>query len=345
MSGMNPHVGVPTHARGRRAPLALAAGLLLTLLGASLFAGLAGAEPSAAARGGTASTLSTPPTEAEVKAWEASFLADESNAAPLARSEPASKVPGRRLFPQNKVVALYGAAGGFGVLGRKNLKQAARKLRKQVVPYRRHDRERIVKAFDLVAVVVTECSGRRDKCRTRVSDSVIRRYLSKIRDLNGRLILDIQPGRANVLDEIKHLRPFLRQPNVDVAIDAEWNVGEHGEPGEDLGSIRATRLNRATKMIRKIVNHHDLPPKLMIVHQFRRDSVKNRTNLHRPDKVDVTINYDGIGSPKAKRSGYRNISSGRLFNGFSLFYQLDDHLMRPQAVLGLSPKPDYVMYQ
>lgn len=345
MSMVYPHAGVPGRAHGGRPRLVVAAlAVFAAILGAAMLAGLAGAQEPAQPTGGTGSTLAQPPTEDEVKAWEASFLQREAKAAPVPEV-PASKSPGRRLFPQNKVVALYGAAGGFGVLGRKSLKGAAKKLRRQVIPYRKHDRERIVKAFDLVAVVVTQCSGRRDECRTRVGKGVIRRYLHKIRDLHGRLILDIQPGRANVLDEIRHLRPFIRQPNVDVAIDAEWNVRGHGEPGEDVGSIRATRVNRASKMIRGIVKKHDLPPKLLIIHQFRRGSVKNRTNLHRPDKVDVTINFDGIGSPKAKRGGYRNISSGRLFNGFSLFYQLDDHLMRPQAVLGLSPKPDYVMYQ
>ena len=48
--------------------------------------------------------------------------------------------------------------------------------------------------------------------------------------------------------------------------------------------------------------------------------------------MDVTLNYDGIGSPSAKRTGYRRLSTERLFDGFSLFYKLDD---RPHAALGV----------
>ena len=94
--------------------------------------------------------------------------------------------------------------------------------------------------------------------------------------MDGRLILDIQPGRANVLDEMNHLKGFLNEPDVDVALDAEWNVGPRGEPGQDLGSLSAKKINKATTKLRKIVNNHDLPPKLLIVHQFREDSVKGR---------------------------------------------------------------------
>ncbi len=287
-----------------------------------------------------------PPSAAEVKSWEAQFLAsnDGKPAAGLGPAPKASKA-GVRLFPQNRVVSLYGAAGGFGVLGRRSLNGAATKLRDQVKPYRRHSAKPVIPAFDLVAVIATQCGGRRDKCRVRVSDSIISRYLNKVRKLGGRLILDIQPGRSNVLNEIKHLRPFIRKPDVDVAIDAEWSVGRHEEPGQDAGSIQASRLNRAIKAIRKIQKQNDLSPKLLIVHQFSSGSVKHRSRVNTPSKVDVTINFDGIGSPAAKRAGYANIHSPRLFNGFSLFYKLDSNLMKPSGVLRLGPKPHYVMYQ
>ncbi len=48
---------------------------------------------------------------------------------------------------------------------------------------------------------------------------------------------------------------------------------------------------------------------------------------------------------RAKRSGYRSLSAPQLFNGFCLFYRLDRGLMSPPSVLGLDPRPDYVLYQ
>ncbi len=333
-----------TRVHPRARTLGLAASLAVVCMAGALAAGSVAAEGIGA--GGTSSPLADPPTAAEAEAWEQDFEAREpavgDKAAPPALD---GKAPGGRLFPNVKVLSLYGAAGGFGIIGRKSLNGAAKKLRKQVKPYRERSRERVVKAFDLVSVVATSCSGRNDKCRSRVSKDTIRRYHKKIREINGRLILDIQPGRANVLDEIDHLRNFIRKPDVDVALDAEWNVGPHGTPGEDLGSLHASEINRSAKMLKRIIDNHDLPTKALIVHQFRKDSVKAESKIERPGSVDVTLNFDGIGNPSAKRAGYKRLSFKGLFNGFSLFYELDTNLMSPGQVLGLRPEPDYVMYQ
>jgi hypothetical protein len=342
VSGRSQRAGARTRSGVRRArvPLAAASAFALCVAAAMIASGpaSAGSAPASAAR-------PEPPTAAEARAWEERFLRGEGPAAARLAAPASAKRAGRRLFPQNRVLSLYGAAGGFGVLGRKSLEGASRKLREQLGPYRKRSRKPVISAFDLVAVIATRCEDRRDKCRVRVSEKTIDRYLQGIRALNGRLILDIQPGRASVLDEIDHLKPFLREPDVDVAIDAEWTVGRSEHPGEDQGTIRAERINEAIAKIRGIQKRHDLPPKLLVIHQFQRESVKHRPQIKRPDAVDVTINFDGIGSPPAKRAGYRTISTSRFFNGFSLFYRLDQDLMSPQAVLGLEPSPHYVMYQ
>jgi len=321
--------------RSRRTALALAAAILAACVAAGATAGAGAAGPSARFE---------PPTREEAQRWERQFLREEG-AARAAAPAPAAKLKGKRLFPNVRVVSVYGAAKGFGLIGRKSVKGAAKKLKKQVKPYREHSHKRVVPAFDLVAVIATGCSGRRDKCRVRVNDGVIQRYLDKIRQVGGRLILDIQPARADPVQEIKHYRNFIRQPNVDVAIDAEWNVKRREEPGQDLGSVSAKLLNRASNAIDNIIDGNGLPPKLLIVHQFRQDSVHNKKRIDRRRKVDTTLNYDGIGGRAAKKAGYRSLSSKRLFNGFSLFYKLDKNLMKPRGVLKLEPKPDYVMYQ
>ena len=41
---------------------------------------------------------------------------------------------------------------------------------------------------------------------------------------------------SNVLNEIEHRRDLIGEPDVDVAIDPEWNVGRHGSPGETEGA-------------------------------------------------------------------------------------------------------------
>jgi hypothetical protein len=304
-------------------------------------AGVAGAHGGGATAHGVTAPNPVPPTRAEVAA------ANRRYADYAAKSAPASVDKGRRgLFPSNRVVALYGSAHpGFGALGRKTAKDAKRKVRHQAVPYREKGNRPVIPAFDLVATVATQCERRHDKCRTRLSNSTVSKYLDTIRALNGRLILDIQPARSTFLDEVKHWHDFLLKPDVGVGLDPEWNVGPHGDPGETVGKVSAKKLNAISKKLQRMAREHHLPDKPMIVHQFRKGSIHHRGAVKLRKKVDVTLNFDGIGSKQAKKNGYKRLLKPPLFNGFSLFYKLDSGLMTPGQVLNLKPKPDYVMYQ
>jgi hypothetical protein len=244
------------------------------------------------------------------------------------------------------VVALYGIPGdGHSVIGRKSVRGAKRKLREEARRFDGAGGRDVVPAFDLVSVVATSCSSRRDLCRTRQDDRVIRRYLMAARAMGGRLILDIQPGRSTFLDEIRALREWVVRRDVDVALDPEWNVGPHGEPGVDTGSVRAGELNEASRYLQHLINRRGLPAKLMVVHQFTKDNVRHRGEIRRRADVDVTLDFDGIGSPSAKASGYSSLSRPSLFNGIMLFYRLDTNLMSRRQVLRLDPEPDFVAYQ
>jgi hypothetical protein len=258
----------------------------------------------------------------------------------------AAKRAGRRGFPKQRIVALYGSAHpGFGELGRKTPNKAQQRVKKQAVPYKRRGNRPVVRGFDLVATVAVHCERHRDKCRRRISDDTVKKYLDKIRELDGVLILDIQPGRSTFLDEIRHWRHFLAKPDVGVGLDPEWNVGPHGHPGQDAGSTNAKTLNNVSARLKRIAHNNHLPDKLMIVHQFRRGSIRHRGQLKERNRVDFTLNFDGIGRKRPKKSGYQSLQHPPLWNGFSLFYNLDTNLMTPAEVMRLKPKPDYVMYQ
>lgn len=253
---------------------------------------------------------------------------------------------GQRLFPRNRVVALYGAPQlGATIIGRKSVRGAKRRLRRQALAYEGGARRPVVPAFDLIGTIATSSRGPDRKYRSRQSDEVIRAYLRRARSLDGRLILDIQPGRASFLEEVRAHRRWLREPDVDVALDAEWNVGRRGIPGRTEGSVGARQLNRVAAFLRDLVAEQGLPPKLMIVHQFRRGSLKRPRKIRQRPGVQTTLDFDGIGTPAAKRSGYRSLAVPGLFNGFALFYRLDTRLMRPRAVIRLDPPALFVMYQ
>jgi hypothetical protein len=250
------------------------------------------------------------------------------------------------LFPERRVVAFYGAPQLRATeLGKRKPRGAAKRLVRQARPYARQGDRKVIRAFDLIGTIATADRGGDGKYRTRQPDAVIASFLDEIRKRKGRLVLDIQPGRSSVIEELRAHKKWIRQSDVDVAIDPEWNVGKRGVPGRTDGSIRARELNRAGRWMQKQIAARDLPPKALIVHQFREGSVRGRKKLRHFEGVAMTLNFDGIGSRKAKKTGYRNLAQKGIFNGFSLFYALDRGLMEPRAVLRLDPAVDYVMYQ
>ncbi len=339
--------------RGHRRPLWRT---LVAMVAAAAFAGvsLAGLAGARAGEEGGLGPRPDPLSRGEVEAAIDRALATERAALrrgsvnrglPPGKRAAAFKGVRRSLFPRNRVVSLYGLPGGFGALGRKSARGARRRLAKQAHDYRRRGKRPVIRAFDMVATVPTDCSGRRDKCRFRVPDRLVRRYLREVRRFNGRLLLDIGLGRSTYMKEFEHWRNLLLEPDVGIAIDPEWDVGPHGEPGETVGSSRARQVNRLSHRMQHLIEEHRLPSKLLVIHQFRHTSVRNDDDIRRRAKVDITLNFDGIGAPPPKRSGYRRLAERRLFNGFSLFYQLDSNLMSPRQVLRLRPRVDYVMYQ
>jgi hypothetical protein len=231
------------------------------------------------------------------------------------------------------------------IVGRKTPSAAASKLLSQAGAYEGTKRRPVIPAFDLIAVIATSSRGADRKYRVRQDPFVISTYLEQARAIGARLMLDIQPGRANVVAEVRALEPWLVQPDVDLSIDPEWNVGRKGVPGRTQGSIRARKLNRVSNELQELIDANALPPKLLVVHQFRKRSVRKRRRVAQRPDVGVTLNFDGIGKPSPKKAGYEQLSSPKLFNGFSLFYRLDRKLMKPPAVLRLEPEADFILYQ
>lgn len=318
---------------GRLPRVGLAALGVLALLALALLAPAARARPA-------------PPTPAELERATERFLADREAKARAGPSTEPPPAPAPAPLPDNRVLALYGAPQlTRTIVGSKSPPAAARKLVRQSAAYEGDGLRPVIPAFDLVAVIATAGAGADGKYRSRQDEAVIATYLEQARAVGARLILDIQPGRSTFRTELRALRPWLLQPDVDVALDPEWNVGRRGVPGRTAGSVGARTVNRVARSLSQTIAASGLPPKLLLVHQFRKGSIRGRGRIAAPPGVQAVLNYDGIGIPRAKQAGYAELSTPDLFNGFSLFYRLDEPLMQTDAVLGLVPEPDFLLYQ
>lgn len=292
------------------------------------------------------------------------FIRDESNSSPTpasagggtvgqaAKPKPPTELPGggRRIFPDRRVVAFYGnpAAAELGVLGIGKPSEMMAKLRRQAKPYARKTRP-ILPALELISSIAANAPGRDGRYINHVPAKIINRYLRAARKAKALLVLDIQPGHADFMSETVRLRRWLKEPDVGLAIDPEWHT-PGVVPGTQLGSTTAADVNRVTRYVAKIVRQYRLPQKLFIIHQFTQGMVRNKSQLHTPPELAVTMNVDGFGTRSGKLSKYKDFTRKRnrppgTHVGFKLFYREDTNLYTPKEVMALKPRPDLVMYE
>jgi hypothetical protein len=206
----------------------------------------------------------------------------------------------------------------------------------------------VLPAFELISTVVQRDAGDDGDYGMRQSARTIRRYLRAARREGMLLILDIQPGRAPFMREVRALEPFLAQPDVSLALDPEWSMAPGELPGQQIGSTDAATVNEVSAYLSGIVRRRGLPQKLLVVHRFTEDMIENEAALRRHPGVALVVNVDGFGDQPNKVSKYRSFTRGRRrdgHHGFKLFYEEDTNLMRPRQVLRLRPAPDLIVYE
>jgi transcriptional regulator with XRE-family HTH domain len=262
---------------------------------------------------------------------------------------PARQLPrgGRTIFPNYRIVAFYGSpeTSRLGILGI-GPDQAAKRLLKQAGSYRGGHKP-VLPAFEVIATVALGHPGDDGMYRRRVSPQAIRNYLNVARKNKIYTILDIQPGRSTFMSEVRVYEQFLKEPDVGLALDAEWHVGAHGIPGQVLGSVDAKSVNQVINYLADLVKRNNLPQKLLVIHRFTDDMIRNKDKIKTPSQVAVTLDVDGFGEKAAKYVKYQSYVSEEdgVYHGIKLYFQQDTDLMSPDDVLYLAPQPDLIVYQ
>ncbi|MBU1079568.1 MAG: hypothetical protein KKB59_03685, partial [Spirochaetes bacterium] len=186
-----------------------------------------------------------------------------------------------------------------------------------------------------------------------LSRSVVESYIAFAAERGWLVFLDHQIGKYGVEDSVRSMLPYLKYPNVHLAIDPEWRTLR---PMQEIGSITAAELNESQRIVDEYLRENGLPGiRMLVVHQFTpsmiRDSAKVRAGF---DRVVLVHTADGFGPPALKRNTYAsNARSATMpVKGFKLFFESkvegagwDKPLMRPEEVISLDPMPLVVMYQ
>jgi hypothetical protein len=269
--------------------------------------------------------------------------------APAAAAGPELPRGGRQIFPRHRVVAYYGnpADDQLGILGIGPPELAGRRLLRQAKAYERPARP-VLPAMELLAVVANAHPGDDGLYRRQETHAVIRRYLRAARRIKALLLLDIQPGRADFMDEAVRLERWLREPDVGLALDPEWHVAAPQVPGDVIGSVEAGKVLEVAQWLDELTAREHLPQKLFVIHQFTEDMVRDKQLLQPQKHLATVLNADGFGSQAVKIAKYRAFSAQApwTFDGFKLFYEEDGALlMKPSRVLRLRPSPDVIVYE
>lgn len=259
------------------------------------------------------------------------------------------------IFPFNRVVAYYGNmySKQMGALGEYPPKEMWSKLKEEMKKWEEADPETpVIAGIHYIAVTAQLDPMKDGKHRLRMPTSQIDSALTIARMGNAITFLDIQVAMSSVETEVPLLEEYLLRPDVHLGIDPEFSMKDGSKPGKKIGSFDAADINYCTQYLANLVQTHNLPPKILIVHRFTQGMVKNYQNIKLRPEVQIVMDMDGWGAPELKHSTYQRYiyKEPVQFTGFKLFYKNDiknppHRMLTPEEIMKLKPKPIYIQYQ
>lgn len=257
----------------------------------------------------------------------------------------------RSILLNDDILAFYGSpiSKRMGILGWNPLPETDRLLSEWAAKYDAANGARGVrKAFYIIYGTVWP-EGEIGLLR----ESKLIEYIEYAQKNNILVFVDHQIGKYTVGEAMRRILPFLRYPNVHLAIDPEWRTTK---PMEEIGSVTAEEINEAQRMMEDYMIEHGIPgERLFVIHQFNWKMVLGRERV-RTDFARVRLIHcaDGFGPPAVKRSSYQYnaLAPNMPVKGFKLFFKsglpgagFDEPLIPPEEVLALKPRPYVIMYQ
>ena len=249
------------------------------------------------------------------------------------------------------ILAFYGhpLSDRMGILGRYSITELDARLSELAEEYRAVNGGRGVRrAFYLIYGTVWP-QGEIGILR----ESVLMEYIQYALENDLLIFLDHQIGRYDPVASLKRMLPYLKYPNVHLALDPEWRTTK---PMQEIGTVTAEEINRAQQVMEDYLLEENLPgERLLVIHQFNWRMIQNREAV-KSDFARVRLVHcaDGFGAPSLKAASYAyNAQAANMpIKGFKLFYNFgipgagyDHPLLTPKQVIELNPRPYIIMYQ
>ena len=252
----------------------------------------------------------------------------------------------KEFLSANQVLSYYGNpyVAAMGILGELDPPELVARLKAHAQKYDALNGARGVRpALHLVYATAQKDPGREGAYLLYVDDKTLKEYID-LACQNGLFIfLDLQIGRSTAAAEVEKVLPYLKQSHVQLALDPEFAMPPGEVPGQAIGSLDAADINAAQKLVQDFIEKHNLPDKILIVHQFQASMVTHPELIGDYPRVHLVIDMDGFGPAAIKVVKFGWYAAPARHSGIKLFFKHDSDLMSEQDVLDLNP--NVIIYQ
>ena len=247
-------------------------------------------------------------------------------------------------------VALYGHPGApvLGSLGEQDVEASVERAQRVARDYAGSGRP-VVATFEIITTVASESAGADGDYSNEFPESTFQPWIDAAAGAGMHVVLDLQPGRDTFPSQLAEIEGLLAHPHVSLALDPEWSVGPDERPGGGrIGTVDGAEVNATVDALDQLVRRHDLPPKMLVVHQFTDSMVTNRSIIRGTGNVVVLFQMDGFGTLPRKRGSWDRMVADlppEALTGWKNFYDEDQPTPTPDETLAQLPVPTYVSFQ
>lgn len=250
-------------------------------------------------------------------------------------------------------MALYGHPGApvLGMLGEQDPQKSVERVQKLVAEYKAAmPSENWIGAFEIITTIASSAKGKDGNYSIVSAPEKVLPYIEAAEANDIYSVLDLQPGRSTFLSQAKQYEELLKRPTVGLALDPEWRLKPNQRHLRQIGQVTIEEINEVGAWLAQLVRDHNLPPKVLTLHQFQPRMIINREKLDTSHpEIQYLVHVDGLGSQPAKQGTWKRILEGMpegVFLGWKNFEDEDLPMLTPaQTVEQVSPLPHFISYQ
>ncbi len=220
---------------------------------------------------------------------------------------------------------------------------------------------RVKPAFHLVHGMATVTPTAEGDYLEYLDDAVVMEYINAGLKENIAVILDVQVGKLSVSDAISNMLPYLKYPNVHLAVDPEFAMSHPNQavPGNPIGFVTGEQINEAMDTIEQYMTDNKIRGRrIFLVHQFFDEMIVDKESLRWDSpQLELTFCADGWGDPWGKITKYNDFFAENdqvKYTAFKMFYRWDVPVLTDAQSMGVEPfnenlgvkvTPNMIIYQ